>query len=308
MGMAGLAGILSLGEERRSGTHAWQMTLPISSRRQWLIKFIIAMLAGLACSLLLPALTMIASGAFFGSPLLYVHLGALRDELIAYPILTFACFWCACAANGSVRASIWAMPVTAAIPLASYSGIWLGRGLARDTGALKDLAISAMHLSPFAFSGLTAYAREHILWLFYPALLVALLQSYRLFRAQPRDGTVWMLRCLALPAAVTILWSLVVTAGFTSSTWQPFDETRRALDRFHAGAAKIELMGEDLANASPMTSLTRRWLEGSRIAVAPDNSGLSAYRARIHLSSGLECKLIVTRYGGTAASCNSKAP
>ena len=34
--IAGLAGMLSLGEERASGTQAWHMTLPLSARRQWL--------------------------------------------------------------------------------------------------------------------------------------------------------------------------------------------------------------------------------------------------------------------------------
>src|SRR5712692_6321264 len=48
MGLVGLAGILSLGEERRSGTQAWHMTLPISARTQWLITLLVAMFAGLA--------------------------------------------------------------------------------------------------------------------------------------------------------------------------------------------------------------------------------------------------------------------
>jgi ABC-type transport system involved in multi-copper enzyme maturation permease subunit len=308
MGMAGLAGFLSLGEERRSGTHAWDMILPVSSRRQWLVKFIVAMVAGLACSLLLPFLTMIAAGAFYGSPFLYVHIGALRDELIAYPILTFACFWCACAANGSVRAAIWAMPVTAAIPLASYSGILLGREMARNTGALKDLAISALHLSPFAFSGITAYAREHILWLFFPAFAVGLFQSFRLFRAQPRDGTVWMLRCLAPLAAVTILWSLLVTAGFTSSSWQPFEETQRALERLEPGSASVNVGAAKLVNASSISALTERWLKGSTMSVTPGDSQSVRYRATIHLASGRECRLTVTRFGGSAASCGQTGP
>ena len=48
LGLAGLAGILSLGEERTSGTLAWHMTLPISARRQWLIKLLVAMVSGTA--------------------------------------------------------------------------------------------------------------------------------------------------------------------------------------------------------------------------------------------------------------------
>ncbi|HEY6946463.1 MAG TPA: hypothetical protein VI431_15090, partial [Candidatus Acidoferrum sp.] len=63
VGLAGLAGMLSLGEERRSGTQAWHMTLPISARRQWLMKLVMAMLSGLACSVVLPILAMVAVGS-----------------------------------------------------------------------------------------------------------------------------------------------------------------------------------------------------------------------------------------------------
>ena len=308
LGMAGLAGILSAGEEKRTGTHAWNMTLPISSRRQWGIKFLVAMLGGLFCSVLLPVLAVIASGAFHGSPFLYVNAGVLRDELIAYPILTFACFWCACATNGTVRAAIWAMPAIAAVSVASYGGILLGRALAEHTGTLKDLGISALHQSPLALGGITAYAREHLLWLFYPAFLLALLQSYRLFRAQPEGGAAGMLKNLAPAATVTILWSLFVTASFTASKWQPFEEARTAIDQLAPKGPEYEVSGEKLANAASVSALTDRWLIGATIRVTPSDSLMVRYRAVIHLASGVECKMIVTTYGGSAESCAHKNP
>ena len=49
-----LAGSLSLGEERTSGTHAWHMTLPVSALRQWLIKLFMALFAGFVGAGLLP--------------------------------------------------------------------------------------------------------------------------------------------------------------------------------------------------------------------------------------------------------------
>src|SRR5262245_66485199 len=45
-----LAGALSLGEERTLGLHAWNMTQPVSVRRQWAIKLITAVLASLVSS------------------------------------------------------------------------------------------------------------------------------------------------------------------------------------------------------------------------------------------------------------------
>lgn len=303
MGLAGLAGILSLGEERTSGTHAWHMTLPVSTRIQWLIKLVVAMLAGLACAVLLPLFAMIIVGSFYGSPFMFVYLAALPDWLILYPILTFACFWCACATNGTVRAATWVMPVIAAIPFASAGGRWLGQQLARSTGTLSDFFVSLFHLSPSAFATLTEYANTRVLWLFIPTLLLALIQSYWLFLRPTQHRTSWMLRSLLPLVAVSILWSFVASAGFLSSRWEPFEETRRALDRFQPTTAALEITGVELAKGAPLSSLTRRWLTGSSIALAPDNSRPLVYRATIHLASGLECRLIVIQSGGLAASC-----
>lgn len=303
MGLTGLAGILSLGEERTSGTHAWHMTLPVSTRTLWLIKLLVAMLAGFACAVLLPLLAMIIVGSAYGSPFMFVHLPALRHSLILYPLLTFACFWCASASTGTVRAAIWAMPVIAAIPFASAGGLWLGQELARTTGTLRDFLVSSFHLSPLAFTTIGDLARSKGLWLFIPTLLLALIQSYWLFRTPTQNTTLWMLRSLLPLVAVTILWSFSASAGFLSSRWEPFEETRRALDRFQPSKSRLEVTGDDLAKSGPLSSLTRRWLTGSSIALTPDNSRPSVYRATIHLASGLECRLIVIRSGGLAASC-----
>jgi hypothetical protein len=303
MGLVGLAGILSLGEERRSGTQAWHMTLPISARTQWLIKLLVAMFAGLACSVLLPLFVMVVVGSVYGSPFMFVYLPAVRDWFIVYPILTFSCFWCACAANGTVNAATWTMPSIAAIPFACAGGIWLGQGLARSTGTLKDFVISSFHRSPLAFAAVTEFARSRVLWLFVPTLLFAVLQSYRLFRTPPQNNKLWTLRCLLPVIAITILWSFSAYAGFVASRWDPFGETRDALNELHAGAAKLELAGDGLAKSSALTTPTRRWLEGSRITVVPGQSPLLRYVATIHLASGVECWMTVTRAGATAQSC-----
>lgn len=303
--MAGLAGILSLGEEKTSGTHAWQMTLPISSRRQWLIKFVMAMLAGPSCSVLFPVLTLIVVGSFFGSPWMYVTPGALRDDLILAAVLTFVCFWCACAANGTVRAAALTLPLTAAVVLAAFAGTRLGQELARATGTLKDFLVSSFHLSPQAFTSIAESAGASAVWLFIPTLLLALFQSDRLFRAQPQSGVRWMMRCLLPLVAITMLWTFFLSAALLASRWQPFDETRQALDKIYPATANPELTGDDLALHVPLTATTQRWLRGSSITVTPDRSHFSGYLARIHLASGLECRLTVARRGGTAASCRN---
>jgi hypothetical protein len=296
------------------------MTLPISSRRQWLIKFVISMLAGVSCSVLLPVIVMMVAGSLFGSPWMYVTPGALRDDLIVAAVLTFVCFWCACAANGTVRAAAWTLPLTVAVFLAMVAGTSLGQELARTTGTLNDFVVSSFHLSPSAFAAVAESVRASALWMFVPTLLLAVFQSYRLFRAQSQNGTVWMLRCLAPLVAITILWSFSLSAGLLSSHWQPFDESRQAIDKIQPGNANLQLTGDDLAKRSSLTATTQRWLRGSRItivprsnastalastqAITPGHARLFGYLATIHLASGVECQLTVASRGGSAATCN----
>jgi hypothetical protein len=303
--VAGLAGILSVGEEKTSGTHAWHMTLPISTRRQWLIKLLMAMFAGIACAVVFPVLTMIAGGAVWGSPFMFVDPQSLPNVLGIFAVLTFSCFWCACAANGTVRAAIWAFPVMAAVALSAAGGIRLGRELAGTTGTLKEFIVSSLHLSPLAFANLSEAGREGVLWLFVPALLFALIQSYRLFRTPAQDSALWMLQRMMATVVITLLWSFSAYAGFVSSRWDPFDETRQALDKLQRGTSKAQFAGKDLANGVSLTASTQRWLRGSTITVAPDHAHLAGYVATIHLAGGLECKLTATHYGGTAASCGT---
>lgn len=306
--MAGLAGILSLGEERTSGTHAWQMTLPVSSRRQWLIKLLVAMFAGLGSSLVFPVLAMVTVGAVYGSPLMYVNVHTLPDLLVIFAILTFTCFWCACATNGTVRAAVWAFPASAVVALACGAGLWLGDGLTNASGTLRDFLVSSFHLDPFSFAAITEYARQHFLWLFVPTLLFALFQSFWLFRAPSQSGVRWIVRCFLPLAAVTVLWSFSASAGFLYSRWEPFQETRQALDRLQPMAAPLKLTAEQLTNDSSLSPLTRQWLTHAQIDVAPQASPATGYRATIHLASGIACRLTVLHQGWAAAASCEQAP
>lgn len=297
------AGILSLGEERSRGTHAWHMVLPVSPLRQWLAKLVVAMLAGFAGAVLLPLLVIVGIGTFFGSPYMFVNLRELRDWMIVVPVMTFAGFWCACAASGMVRAALWVAIAPMIVFFARPAGTRIGESLVKTTGTLRDLLVARLHLSPLASSSLIDAGRANILWLFVPAVLVGVAQSYRLFRLQPRDDVPWMLRCLALPVVVTVLWCTIASAGFLSSRWEPLEETRTALDRLHPGAANLQLNSQELRQNSSLSPLTQQWLDGARITIAADRSQLPGYLAIIHLAGGTDCRLKVTRFGGAASSC-----
>ncbi len=295
-----LAGSLSLGEERTAGTHSWHMTLPVPSRRQWLIKLVMAMSTGFVCAVLLPALVMIAGGSIFGSPFMYAPKEML-GWLLTVLLLSFASFWCACAVNGTVRAALWAVPAVGALFLASRCGDWVALHLSQTTGTLLDLVISWFHLSPFY----AVPSRPNMTWVAVPILLFAVIQSYRLFRTQREDSILSMIRCLLPLAIVAFLcgFSLEASGFGAPSRWQPFSETHEAIEKLQPGITKLgaarplQLTVEDLAKASPLSELTRRWLRNSNITIAPDQAH-SGYFATIHLANGLDCRLAVRHYGG----------
>ena len=321
-----LAGSLSLGEERTSGTHAWHMTLPVSARRQWLIKLVMAILTGFVCAALLPVLVLIARGYLFGSPLMFVDPGWAMLWLVALPLLTFASFWCACAFNGTVRASLWVFPVLGALVVSGQSGAWIAP-------KLIDLILSKFDfftafrftnsLSNFLFFDLDEKPLLVAALFLAPILTVAVIQSYRLFRAQAQDGISYMVRNLPPLAAMAFLFifSFVGSVKFVEQArqqmWILFSETHDAIEKCESGAANLdaahplELTVEDLAKAFPLSERTRRWLRNSRIRVAPEkpdpgrcchpgiawgivfapNKSYLGYSAAIHMASGPDCAL-----------------
>jgi hypothetical protein len=323
-----LAGSLSLGEERTSGTHAWHMTLPVSARRQWLIKLSIAMFAGPVCAVLLPVLAMIASGLRNGSPMMFVKPHDVVNWLLAAALLSFASFWCASAVNGTVRAALWILPVAYVLFFAGYFGLWVGDNLVdlvvsrfdpftslRFTSAISNVPLArapTRYLLLNSTEGMLLLVA--MLW-WVGTLLFAVIQSYRLFRAQPADSVLSVLRSL-LPLAVSVLLcslSFEAPSLFVSHArqqmWTLLRETNKAIEQIQPGnreldaAHPLRLTVEDLAKVSPLSERTRRWLSNSSITVAPDDAHLccrdlyvpdqagSWYLVTIDLPNGFRCAM-----------------
>ncbi len=243
-----LAGSLSLWEERTSGTQLWQMTLPVSTRRQWFIKLVMAMFTGLVCAVLLPVLVMVVLGFIFGSPFMFVDqaMGGLKIAggsiglaggsifgllfmfvvqaipglLLTALLLTVASFWCACAVNGTVRAALWFVPAMGAVLLAGRCGGWIAPKLVDLVVSRFDPftdfrfinAVSNLHLQLFVIG---ATPLRMITLLLVPTLLIAVIQSCRLFREQAQDSISSVIRNL-LPLAITAFLSVFCLAAFAS--------------------------------------------------------------------------------------------
>jgi polyhydroxybutyrate depolymerase len=243
-----LAGSLSIWEEKTSGTQSWHMTLPVSARRQWVIKLFIAIFTGLACAVLLPVVVMVFLGFIFGTPFKFVEqamsglmiaggsIGLAGGPLFGFLflfvnqtvpgllltalLLTVAAFWCACAVKGTVRAVLWYVPAIGAVLLAGRCGGWIGP-------KLLELVVSKFH--PFTdFRFINAISNLHLQLFFalatplravavllVPTLLIAVIQSYRLFREQVQDSILSVIRNL-LPLAFTAFLSVFCFAAFAS--------------------------------------------------------------------------------------------
>jgi hypothetical protein len=335
-----LAGSLSLGEEKTSGTHAWNLTLPVSARRQWAVKLSVALFAAFVGAGLLPMLTV---GRFY--MLLDLSLGT--RWLLLVLLLTFVAFWCACAVNGTVAAAMWVFPVTVVLGGASYLAsqwayyltvaYWVSRpswylggpSLIVNVADLRHQVLNLLGNLRFDWwvSSVTNHHLHALSLLFWnpqfyaglvggPALILALVQSYRMFGGQARDGARTVLRKLWPLALLVFLCGFSLTA-FSALWWGAGSQirlfnavTNRAIEKTLPGAAKLhpagplQLTGADVVKAWywPVDDPARRWLSGARITVMPDKAHPNGflcredrpgdtwcyYSATIHLADGTD--------------------
>jgi len=270
-----LAGSLSMGEETTLGMRSSLMTIPMAVRTQWLTKLLIAQSASLLCALGF----VIAGQAFFGASFLLSQ--EAGDLLLASAFVCFTAFWCSCAVKGTVRAVLWVFPAIALIGIAVGSGVSLGTQLIRyPFGSL----LSQLHPYPFAKSTETLlnevlYSRYSAVWAV-PPLLFMLIQSYRLFRTEPRDDVSRPIRYVALLTVVFFLttffhqlpFAIIVSAN--ENTWKVLGEVSKAVAKMPLDTKKltagepITLTLDDFAQSSPLSDLARRSLNNT-ISVTP---------------------------------------
>lgn len=291
--MALLAGTLSLGEEKTWGTHALQLTLPLSISAQWLVKLLVALFTSVVCATALPMSVLIVSGWFSGAPLRYFGDTPLWVFPLAVVIVTLTAFWCSCAVQGTVRAVVWFFVVLFGLGFATLSGPWLGERLYYARG-LFDMA--ATRLDPIRVHRVVSVIvgaghkgwniRNDALLVVSIALLVAvgILQSRRLFRL-PMAETAPRIARLVLPLLLVCLLPSLALAGFFQFAFQSYRqqeallrETHNAIEAIQLGRASQErtrplrLTIGDLAKASPLSNRTQEWLRNSSILVVQDQT------------------------------------
>jgi hypothetical protein len=281
-----LCGSLSVGEERTLGTHAWQLTAPVSVRRQWFTKLAVVLFTNFICTTAILLAGQLLVGVSF--------IGRLQEAFGSKPVLpmpillvwasslvALAAFWCGCAVKGTIRAALWTFPAVAATSLAFSLTAPLTQ-FNRLLGFIVD------RLHPFPFANTTEkyfydklQSAEAIALLAFLPVLVVLIQSYRLFRTEVSDRVFSTIRYLLLPLIATFVSGVLymLPVGFlystTQQTWSVLRETSEAVERMRLNPATLDAANpprfrvEDLAKSYPLSETSRRWLSNATITVTP---------------------------------------
>jgi hypothetical protein len=272
-----LPGCIAMSEEKSLGLAAWHLTLPVSIRLQWLVKFVIATAIAITMAIVLPVLLAGINSGEEGAGLLRVVRDSHDD---AMPLIATAgtifvmSFWAAALLGNVVRAvlaTIVALPVIGyLISLGFKYGEWLG-GL--EGGLLVWIGLG-FELSPAAF--------DHLLKLAFTALyafaaLAALAQSLLQFRRAQTGGFI-MVKYSAILAGIVFL--VAAWAGDLSrSTFGLSAQEEKGLksefeNAIYALPAEVlptavgrvkNLDYDTLERTGKLSELARAWFQGESI-------------------------------------------
>ncbi|NDB75701.1 MAG: hypothetical protein EB141_08655 [Verrucomicrobia bacterium] len=107
LGIPVIAGIVSTAEERSLGLLDWHLTLPVSARRQWFIKVLVALGVNGVLGLMLPDLMGHAATRIFNDPRLLDVIPNLSNPLlISNAVIFCAALYASTAAANSMRALV----------------------------------------------------------------------------------------------------------------------------------------------------------------------------------------------------------
>ena len=309
------AGSISMGEERQLGTHSANLMLPVSVRRQWLIKVGCNVLAGLVCGLLAIAVTDFVFRPGWQLQTVLRSPQVLLYELSLMLLMTLPSFWSACAGNGTVRSAAWTIPglalLAAAPSVARFIGDanWLNRAVNRFVVVAHPFPVS-LHgsnvlivFSPLFYLPLATG----------PVIALALFQSYRMFRREQAESVRSVIGHLVL-LWIVVLISIFSTNVVVSYAQAIFSQQRdvlaevaRAVDNLPLDPAKLDsahpqpVTLQDLSRVYPLSETARTWLSNADIGIYPRPANplrwgrtqepTGKFAAVLQFSNGSECRV-----------------
>jgi hypothetical protein len=309
---ATLAGSLSMGEERASGTQSWHRTLPVPGTKLWLVKLAVV----LSASFLALAVPITAAKFVVGENLAVpLDLGfrnhPVLSLLVFSSLIGFAAFWCACAVKGTVRAALLTIPTVGLVFVALRLSVGFVQGL--EYSNFFDSFILRFHPFPFAVAAQDLARKAE--WLLVLPLLVAVIQSYRLFRRELEDRLLPVLRPLLELALTVFLFGI---AGLSSvfaaySADRQLDvvlrETSDVIATVNLNITRpeasnpLQLTLEDMLKVYPQLSNTSRaWLRYASVVVSRNPGSRFGYSTEVRFRNGLIC------ISGTPARTGPEGP
>src|ERR1051325_3638163 len=274
-----LAGCVSLGDEKTLGLAAWQLTLPIPVRRQWLVKLAVSATTAIGLGLALPLfLAWITSakasvGLFY---LMHEKDNGLRMLLEVSGLIFVMSFWAATLVGSTVRAALAAVIGLAAISAAAALGSWCGPHLGGLQTPLLIFLLAHSQLPPplGAENGLEQW---YFLLVPVPIILAALVQSLVLFRRVQTQASAFA-KCganLLSLVFLTVCWLNDFQVSIINLNSSPLGaDVSKAL--LSLETAKSELRSKptwtvtfrELEKTGQLSPLTKLWLKGASVVVS----------------------------------------
>jgi hypothetical protein len=293
-----LAGSLSVGEERTLGTNSWHRTLPVSGAKQWFVKVSVVLLASSAAAVLPVSVAKVIVGQNLAVP----FGSEFRDHnvvslVVLSALLSFSAFWCACLVKGTIRAALLTLPAIAIVVVAIRLSVISVQRL-HFTHTL-DPFILKFHPFPFTAELNIGYffSREIMNWLIAPPLLLAVIQSYRLFGREVHERFFAVVRPLlevALTALVVGTMLGIPSAIMTRASQLSFYALMEANDAIGRlppavipeGAGPTQLSVDDLSSAGSLSDSSRELLRETSISV---NGKPGRRSVSVRFRNGLSC-------------------
>jgi hypothetical protein len=208
----------------------------------------------------------------------------MLNLLAVVSLLSFAAFWCACVVKGTVRATLFVFPALAAVGWAWRAGAGIVFRDRFNPDGIWGLLASRLHPFPFAPPARELFFQTQPWGLVCSAVLlvvVAAVQSYRLFRREVQVSVPFAIRSLVPPVIAAFLGGLLapvpyaVVRSVDGQTYSVLLEVGRAIQKMQIDHAKLdaahplELTLDDISRTSPVSDRVRRWVDGGVITVTP---------------------------------------
>ncbi len=288
-----VSGCVSLGDEKSLGLSAWHLTLPVSVRRQWLVKFMVTFATALVLAIILPLFLSGLALVKAKVGLIAMTGGEIQGVLLVVAmlwVLVVQGFWCASFWRNTVHAALASIASLIVLVSAAQLGALVPMLHFRSGLQANALANMVAHfqLQPDCWWLYTTVLPYGISLIILATTVVALVQSLAEFR-RAETRSLRVVKCSAVLAAMI----------FAGSFWQEdlrnsrirlfqFErESRTALTRLPDYTKKIAagepwvVSLQELEQTGQLSELTRTWLRNSSITVYPGISGRSVAEVRL---------------------------